>query len=472
MNIERYFSYKPVRASVMVRRIFFLVPLLISMLLSDCAHSPDDGLRQTGARVHHSVSTDNAIAQSYFDEGLTLVYAYNRDQAFAAFRHAADADPKLAMAYWGEALAQGPNINYQSSKVRLATGREALAKAASPGMHASKLERELIDALSERFDKRSADDERTRHYQEAMAHVAALYTNDSDVQTLAAESLLTRIGGNNLYSANHHPRPLTKKLLKQLNGVLRRDPNHIGANHFWLHAIDASGQPQGGLRSAHLLSSLSFEPAASHLTHMGSHIYMQFGDWDRVAEDNERAIAMDEKLAASLGIDPMQLDYYDHDLDFAVGAELMRGNIRKADALYTRFRGGNQMNVIEYVLFEQAWGRIRTFPEPAEAFSHLVWRYAQVLADIHLKQPAKMLSDHAAFLRELPLDAAGDTNDLGIIAAVERGSVAFALGKRHSGQRAFQHAFFLQKSQPQDELPGWRYPTARQLADAQVAGRL
>lgn len=466
---ERDFNRKPVPAGVMIRPTACSILLLFSLALSGCIRPPSNGLSQVGERVHQPVSTNNAIAQAYFDEGLTLVYAFNRDQAVAAFHEAAIADPKLAIAYWGEALAEGPNINYSIDDARLRAGSAALDKADASGLHASAVERKLIAALHERFASGGTEDERNFRYRQAMERVARSYPKDDDIQTLAADSLLTSLGADHLYDVNHRPAPGAQKLLDQLQGVILRNPNHIGANHLWIHAIDASGKPELGLHSAHLLSGMNFEPAASHLTHMGSHIYMQFGDWKNVAEGNDRAVVMDEELAGSLGISPIKLDYYGHDLDFAIGAELMRGNFQAADALFPRLRGQEVAHIVEYDIFEEAWDRLRSFPEPVDTSDHLIWRFGHVLTDIHARDRAALLQDHAAFIHELPANATQSPAETGMLTEVERGSVAYAQGRPIEGKRAFTHALVLQVAQPLDKLPSWRFPVARQFNEARAS---
>ena len=446
-----------------MRKAIASIVLLCAVLCSACDNQRDDGLRSIGARTHRLVSTKSKLAQSYFDEGLTLVYAFNRDQSRAAFAHAADADPQLAMAYWGEALSEGPNINYSISRYRLIRGRNALSTARQSDKHASPVEQDLIQALQIRFADNESETERNAQYAQAMQALARRYPEDDDVQVLAAEAILDKIGGDNLYTADHKPFAATKQVIVILDNVLHRSPLHIGANHLWIHALDASADPSRALPSARYLSSLPEEPAASHLTHMGSHIYMQLGQWQLVAEDGNRALAEDEQLADALHVDPMELDYYHHDLDFAIGAQLMLGHYHEANALSTKFHGHAPEDMLEYIVFEQDWSALNTFPEPRDSFARLVWIYAHVASDAARHDTETMHRDDAEFEKQLPPGAADNPSDLGLITTLEHAEVAFASGDIHTGRIAVTRALTIQNSQPQDEEPCWRFPVQRRF---------
>src|SRR5437763_4655090 len=222
--------------------------------------------------AHHPVSTRNKQAQQFFDQGLNLVYGFNHDEARRSFMRAAELDPKLAMAHWGVALTLGPNYNLPVDPERERAGYDAVQRAVALKETASEPERAYINALTVRYSNDPHVDLHAldRAYKEEMGKLAARYPDDLDAVTLYAESAMN-LNPWKLWTADGKPAEGTDEIVATLESVLKRDPNHLGANHYYIHAVEASLHPERALPSAARLEKLA--PAEGHLAHMPSHIY-------------------------------------------------------------------------------------------------------------------------------------------------------------------------------------------------------
>jgi tetratricopeptide (TPR) repeat protein len=280
---------------------------------------------------HHPVSTANREAQRFFDQGLTLLYAFNHDEAARSFRRAADLDPKLAMAWWGVALAQGPNYNLpevdaEQTKAAYAALQKALRLAEGAPEH----ERGYVDALAARYSAEPKPDGKKllQAYAEAMRKLSQRYPDDLDAATLYAESAMN-LRPWKLWSPDGKPVEGTEEIVRVLESVLRRCPDHPGANHYYIHAIEASPHPERALPSAGRLVALV--PAAGHIVHMPAHIYMRVGDYAAAARSNEKAIEVDRaylKSSGAKGIYPMM--YFSHNIHFLAVARATQGRFGDA----------------------------------------------------------------------------------------------------------------------------------------------
>src|SRR3954467_13748712 len=275
--------------------------------------------------AHHAVSTSNPMAQKYFDEGLNLIYAFNHAEAEKAFARAAQLDPKLAMAQWGIALAVGPNYNVPVDEPRETQAYEAIQKALK--MKSPPQERAYIEALSKRYvgDPHGKDLKPLDiAYRDAMRQVSANYPDDLDAATLFAESGMN-INPWKLHHADGTPAEGTEEIISTLESVMRRDPNHMGAIHYYIHAVEASNNPERALEPAGRLAALA--PGAGHLVHMPAHIYIRTGDFEKAAATNEKAVAADntyiKESGATQGVYPSM--YYAHNVHFMAMAYSMSG---------------------------------------------------------------------------------------------------------------------------------------------------
>ncbi|MDP1767833.1 MAG: hypothetical protein Q8L74_03395 [Nitrospirota bacterium] len=281
--------------------------------------------------LHHPITTTSEQAQRYFDQGLRLVYAFNHEEAIRSFEAAARLDPQAAMAYWGIALALGPNINGAMEKkdehraIEMVQKAQRLADRATPG------ERAYIEALVTRYVgrkgiKRKGLDEA---YAKAMRSMSLRFPEDADAATLFAEALMD-LRPWDLWKQDGRPQPDTDEIVSTLESVLARNPEHPGACHYYLHAVEASLQPERALPCAERLPGLM--PGAGHLVHMPAHIYMRVGKYHEAAEQNRQAAHIDQQYLASQHLSGDYADgYYTHNLHFLWASLAMEG--RNAEAM-------------------------------------------------------------------------------------------------------------------------------------------
>ncbi len=280
--------------------------------------------------LHHPVSTNNAQAQQFFDQGLRLIYAFNHDEAARSFTRATELDPKLAMAYWGIAEAVGPNYNDPASDDRFKQAHDAVQKAIDLSANASPSEVAYIQAMALRFPAGPNPDRRksAEAYHDAMREVVKQYPDDLDAATLFAESGMN-LHPWGLWHPDGTPEAGTEEIVATLESVIRRDPNHLGAVHYYIHAVESSPNPERALAGANRLASLA--PAAGHIVHMPAHVYIRTGDYEAAVKTNEKAADADRayiKSSGVMGIYPMM--YYSHNLHFIAMCSAMNGNYAEA----------------------------------------------------------------------------------------------------------------------------------------------
>jgi hypothetical protein len=339
----------------------------------------------TFARQHHAVSTTNAQAQAYFDQGLTLLYAFNRAAARHAFERAASADPHLAMAYWGIAASYGSNINVSIDEAGERSATAALRRAKQLSATADELDRAWISALATRYTNADKPDFAALDlaYAGAMASLSAKYPDDLDAATLYAESLMD-LRPWALYTPAGQPVQDTQTIVATLESVMRREPNHIGANHFYIHATEASTAPERGLIAATRLSSMSFEPAAAHLVHMPAHTYMRTGAFEAGVTSNEHATQHDRAYLAN-NEDREASGYYQHNLTMLADAYSMLGNYAGAAAAQRRLVDSGAFVPAMYVpLRFGRWSEILAYAQPpaseGEPLRAAFWHFSRGMA--------------------------------------------------------------------------------------------
>jgi tetratricopeptide (TPR) repeat protein len=274
---------------------------------------------------HHPISTTSTEAQKFFDQGLILTFGFNHAEAIRSFEKAHELDPKSPMPLWGKALALGPNYNIDVDAAREKLAHETIEAARKLALNAPEGERAYVDALAVRYSGKENPDlkQLARDYAEAMGELSRRFPDDLDAATLYAESLMN-LKPWQLWSLDHQPAEETAQIVSTLESVLARDPNHPGANHLYIHAVEASAHPEWALPSAQRLGSIS--PAAGHLVHMPSHIYMLVGDYEAAATSNKIASHMDHNYIEKeqvKGVYPML--YYHHNLHFNAAANIMLG---------------------------------------------------------------------------------------------------------------------------------------------------
>ena len=254
------------------------------------------------------------------------MFAFNHEEAARAFQRAAELDPQSAMSYWGTALAFGPCINLDVDPPHEKAAYEAVQKAISLAQGATESERAYIQALARRYSADPKPDLRKldADYAHAMHELSQRYPDDLDAATLYAESLMD-LRPWKLWSLDGHPAEDTDEIVSVLESVLRRDPDHIGANHYYIHTMEASFHPERALPSAKRLETLA--PRAGHLIHMPAHIYFRVGDYAGAARSNALAAEIDRVYLHASGTMGSMYDilYYAHNLHFLAAAYSMEG---------------------------------------------------------------------------------------------------------------------------------------------------
>jgi hypothetical protein len=318
----------------------FWISILLALLLCGVTAAQEHPAHQAPAKpatlmsglgdLHHPVSTKNAQAQQFFDQGLRLIYAFNHDEAARSFHRAADLDPKLAMAYWGIAEAVGPNYNDPASDERFAEAHNAIQKASELSAGASPAEQGYIQAMAVRFPADPQADRRqaAEAYHEAMRQLAQKFPDDLDAATLFAESGMN-LHPWGLWHKDGTPEEGTEEIVATLESVIKRDPNHMGAIHYYIHAVEASRSPERALAGASRLAAMA--PAAGHIVHMPAHVYIRTGDYASAVKTNQAAAIADRtyiKASGAQGLYPMM--YYSHNLHFIAMCSAMNGDYPEA----------------------------------------------------------------------------------------------------------------------------------------------
>jgi tetratricopeptide (TPR) repeat protein len=326
------------------------------------------------------VTTAHPDAQHEFDTGLTLLYAFNPEEATFHFQEAARIDPQLAMAYWGIGLAAGPNVNTDYDLGRAAIGRAAVAQAGLVSAGASPEEKALIDALGKRYDVANAAQILAAEYAyaQAMGDVSRRFPGDLDVKTLYAESLMD-LTPLQMWRPDGSPNRYTRQVIALLSDVLAHDPDALGANHYFIHAYEYSNTPQAALESARRLARLTPPPGAEHLAHMPAHILIRVGDYDGAIAASLASIGLFHTYLGKEHSD-VHNSYFHHDLQVLDYAYVMSGQWQKARDTATQIAeqvSDNGAAAETYLRFHR-YRELLALPAPAEP--GLRWRFAQGLA--------------------------------------------------------------------------------------------
>lgn len=481
----------------------FVLFMLLALAAGGCGHQHHDPKLGTTTRdgrlspllsnlgdFDRKVSTRSEVAQRYFTQGLALVYGFNHAEAVRSFQEAARHDPKLGMAYWGEALATGPNINDMATeeereRAAYAAARKALENKA--GM--SEVEQALIGAIAVRFSDPEGKnrEERLSAYAAAMEEVFKRFPGDADVATLYGSAVMDTMPWN-YYTKNGETKPEMVKAIAALEHAMQLAPRHPGAHHYYIHAVEASPTPDRGVPSADILGGLM--PGAGHLVHMPSHIYIRVGRYSDATEANIRAIQADEDYITQCrvqGIYPAA--YYPHNVHFLTASLSMEG--RSAEMIEAakkvgHHHGDDMMNMPGFgfphllhtiptftdIRFGR-WKEVLAAPRPENSAFHLaIWHYARGLAHVAQGRPDDAARELAT-LRKLAADPEldklliFDINSLGAIARIGvdvlEGEIAAARKRYPDAIAALQRAVEKEDALLYNEPPDWPIPPRHNL---------
>jgi tetratricopeptide (TPR) repeat protein len=449
-------------------------------------------------RLHFAVSTTHSLAQRYFDQGLKLAYAFNHAEAARAFRQAQNLDPHCALCHWGEALVLGPNINAPMDAAANATALAAIERARALAPKASARERDLIAALARRYasDPKAERAALDAAYAEAMGKVAARYPRDADITLLHAEALMNLSPWDYWEAAGARPKGRTAEILAALEKVLRDQPDHPGAIHYYIHMVEASSNPGRALPYADRLGSLM--PGAGHLVHMPFHIYYRVGQYKDAIEANRRAVAADEAYLAEArpeGIYP--LAYYPHNIHSLMTSAQMAGDGESAIAAAEKLArvvsqdAGRSIAWVQPILVAPYFVHVQfsapdttlALPDPGDELPYVkaMWHYARGVAHAWRGEPAAARAEVDALNR---LAQGADFSGLveaGVPAPevielaqhVVLGRIAQSAGDWAQARTAFEQAVALEDALAYSEPPYWYYPVRQSLgAVLLAAGRL
>jgi tetratricopeptide (TPR) repeat protein len=448
--------------------------------------------------VTYKITTANAQAQSYFDQGLRLAYAFNHGEAQRAFRKAQKLDPDCAMCFWGEALVLGPNINLPMQDDAVAPAFAAAAKAQALAAKASPREQALIAALATRYAKEAPKDRGPLDaaYASAMEKVAKQFPDDNDIAVLYAEAVMDLSPWNYWQPGGSTPNPQSVPIVPTLERVLARDPAHPGAIHFYIHAVEASDRPERAEPYADRMRGAI--PGAGHLVHMPSHIYYRVGRYLDALADNKTAAGVDEKYLADTNA-PMgvyRLGYYPHNVHFVLASAQMAGDGPTVIAAAEKLRGlipdevARNIALVQpvkaapyfaHALFSPP-ATVLALPDPGDAIPYVtaMWRYARGIAEV-------TQGDYAAAGAEANAIKALESGDFTVLKAsgvpaeevlalartVIEARIAQGQGDKDAAVKKFELAAALQDGLPYTEPPYWYYPVRQSLAVALMqAGRL
>ena len=447
--------------------------------------------------LHHEITTSSPLAQRYFDQGLTLTYGFNHAEAIRSFRAAAHYDPDCAMCYWGVAYALGPNINAPMGDESVAPAWEALARAVELAPGASVREQAYIRALAERYTAEPPADRAPldRAYADAMREVTKAHPDDLDAQTLLAEALMDTTPWD-YYRPDGRPKPVTEEITGLLESVLAVEPDHPGAIHFYIHAVEASAEPERAEAGADRLASLV--PGAGHLVHMPSHIYYRVGRYDDAVSANEMAAAADESYISQCraqGFYPAL--YYPHNIHFLYAAASEEGRSKEALAAAKKLvDAAPEDSFAKFPMLEEfrpvylfalarfgRWSEILEEPAPGASLHYSIgmWRYARGMASVgtgHIDDARAELDQVRAAeskpeISGLVLASGSKATDLLRIAGNVLGAaLAAAERDRNREIELLRAAMQIQDSLPYTEPPPWYFSVRQALGRALLrAGR-
>jgi len=444
---------------------------------------------------HHPITTEDPMVQRYFDQGLVLAYGFNHAEAARSFREAVRRDPECASCYWGLSYVLGPNINSMMNAEDLPEAWKALQKAVALVDDASEPEQAYIRALETRYTKELPDDRSHLDvaYADAMREVARRYPKDTDAGTLLAEALMDTTPWD-YWREDGKPKPETKEILETLTAVLDQDPNHPGANHLYIHIVEAQ-HPEMAMEMADRLGSLV--PGAGHLVHMPSHIYIRLGRYHDASVANQKAIEADDDYITACrkqGLYPVM--YMPHNHHFLWAAATIEGRSELAISAAREIARNQDLEVARqpeltslqhywitpvYALTRFGkWEAILDEPAPPDDLVYPlgVWHYARGLALTRLGRLDEAKAELARVTEiagdpELELVTVWDLNTTDNLIAIARevlsGEIAGARGDYETAIRHLEAGVELEDDLVYDEPPTWHAPVRLNLGAVLLA---
>ncbi len=445
------------------------------------------------------VSTNHPEAQRWFNQGLMLTYGFNHDAAERSFLKATELDPNCAMCWWGAALVLGPHVNSSMDPANNPKAWDRLRRAQKLAAAADKREQAYIQALSARYAQNPPEDRRPldQAYATAMAGLVQQFPDDLDAATLYAESLMD-LQPWDYWDAQGRPTGNTAEVVSRLESVIARNPDHAGALHLYVHAVEASNEPERGVAAADRLRELV--PGSGHLVHMPAHIYARVGRYHDAVIANQKAIAADDAYLAMCRPQPgvYPLGYVPHNHHFLWFAATMEGasgiameaakatSARTSDPKLMRTAGFEAMQVFSLTpLFANVrfarWQDVESTPRPEDDLPYMIamWHYAQGVAAVRQGKADDARRHHEAILaatRDPAIekmkvwDRYSVMNGVRIAERVLAAELARAQKDYATAAAALREAVALEDAIPYDEPPGWHAPVRQTLGAVLLEG--
>ena len=444
------------------------------------------------------ISSSHPQAQAWFDQGLMLTYGFNHDAAERSFLRATELDPECAMCWWGAALVLGPHVNAGMDPGKTQAAWDRLKRAQAAAQRAPEQEQAYIRALAARYGEAPADDRRPydEAYAAAMGELSRAYPDDLDAATLYAEALMN-LQPWDYWDAEGRPKGHTQTFVAQLESVIARNPDHPGALHLYIHAVEASDEPERGVAAADRLRTLV--PAAGHLVHMPAHIYARVGRYHDAVIANQKAILADDAYLAMCRPGPgvYPLGYVPHNHHFLWFAATMGGESeialeaaratseRTSDPELMRTPGFETMQdfaltpLFAMVRFGR-WEDIAEVPQPAPDLPYMVamWHYAQGLAALRQERLADARDHHAAVAAaavDPVIEGLMKWERYSLVYGVQIAELMLAAelaaydGDIDAATAALRKAIEVEEGLPYDEPPGWHLPARHALGAVLLA---
>ena len=418
---------------------------------------------------------------------MQLTYGFNHDEAVRSFEQAALADPDAAMPWWGIAYCQGININDPAmTEQRSQRGYEAVQEALARLDSETPVEQAMIRALAERYEW-PAPEERMHldeAYADAMESVHDRFTSDPDVAALYAESLMN-LQAWDYWESDGSPKGRITEIVSTIEGVLETYPNHPGANHFYIHAVEASNDPDRAVAAAERLTDIV--PGSGHLVHMPSHIFIRVGRYPEAAESNRAAIDADQSYFAKAPAPGFYSLYYAHNIHFLAFAGMMSGDYATAiaaaeqleaeipeenlRALAGLVEGIMPTNLHVLIRFGK-WEQILEQPDYPEwrLMSRATYSYARAIACSALgrtEQARKEMGEFERRVQEVPDEWYVLNNKvhdiLPIARAMMQGELLFREGRKEEAFAILRNGIEYEDSLVYDEPPAWMLPVRHAL---------
>ncbi|MBO9657457.1 MAG: hypothetical protein J7527_01395 [Chitinophagaceae bacterium] len=382
------------------RSIVYCSPSFDPTAMQDANAPLLDGI----GKWNYPVTTKSEKAAIFFNQGLALMYGFNHGEAGRSFKTALRYDSTFAMAYWGIAMVLGPNYNAALNPTQLSDINAAINKAVEYSTNISGNEKALVNALSKRFPKEEVKDMSPYYeqYATAMKQAHEDFPNDAEISTLYADALMNMHPWD-LWLKDGTAQPWTPGIISTLELALKANPDHPGAIHYYIHATEASRDAARATPYADKLAALM--PAAGHIVHMPSHIYIRTGEYHKGVLLNEQASEADSTYIAQCKVQgAYPLLYYPHNIHFLAACAFLEGNSKKAmDAAWMiarkantdfmhQFGGIQHFAIIPYYMLVQLgrWNEILQLPAPADSmlYANAIWHYARGMAFAGTKDPA------------------------------------------------------------------------------------